>query len=259
MKKLLLGLVAAAMLAGPAFAQNQNVRIIGRGSDGIDRPVLATDDGKLQVSGGTAGTAASPSSSVTTVQGTAPAGSTATGNPVGIGCVYNTNLPTLTDGQRGNCQLGTRGALGFQLMAPDSATAVTVVTTPNDTGANTGMNALQVYAANRLYDATGTQWVRARGDASGQWAVSRGGGTLATGQVSVGTSATLIAAARTGRQKIGVTVTTAVQCAFGNPGVTLTTGWPLAAVAYASDSWDTTAALYGVCASTATVGFREQY
>jgi uncharacterized membrane protein len=144
-------------------------------------------------------------------------------------------------------------------MAPDSPNAVAVVTTPNDTGANTSMNALNVYSASRLYDASGTQWVRARGDTAGQWSVGRGGTTLTTGQVSVGTSATLIAAARTGRQKIGVTVTTAVQCAFGNSGVTLTTGWPLAAVAYASDSWDTTAALYGVCASTATVGFREQY
>lgn len=88
---------------------------------------------------------------------------------------------------------------------------------------------------------------------------ARGGSTIVTGQVSVGTTATLVAAARAGRIKVGVTVTTAVQCAYGNAGVTLTTGWPLAAVAYASDSWDTSAALYGVCASTATVGYREQF
>lgn len=80
-----------------------------------------------------------------------------------------------------------------------------------------------------------------------------------TGQITVGTSSTLIAAARAARQRVGVTVTSAVQCSFGGPGVTLTTGWPLAAVAYASDSWDTAAALYGVCASSATVAYREVY
>lgn len=95
--------------------------------------------------------------------------------------------------------------------------------------------------------------------ASGSSVITRGGASILTGQVSVGTTATLIAAARSGRQRIGVTVTSAVQCAFGPAGVTLTTGWPLAAVAYAADNWDTTAALYGVCASTATVGFRELY
>ncbi len=89
--------------------------------------------------------------------------------------------------------------------------------------------------------------------------LARGGASIATGQVTVGTTATQIVAARALRQKVGVTVTTAVQCAFGNPGVTLATGWPLAAVAYASDNWDTAGALFGVCASTATVGYREQY
>lgn len=90
--------------------------------------------------------------------------------------------------------------------------------------------------------------------------IGRGGSTILTGQISVGTTATLIAAARANRQKIGVTVTTAVQCSFGPAGVTLSSGWPLAAVAYAADSWDTSAALYGICASAATtVGWREQY
>lgn len=87
--------------------------------------------------------------------------------------------------------------------------------------------------------------------------VTRGGGTIVTGQLSVGTTATLVAAARAGRQRMGVTVVGAVQCAFGPAGITLSTGWPLAAVAYAADSWDTAAALYGVCASATTVGWRE--
>jgi len=88
---------------------------------------------------------------------------------------------------------------------------------------------------------------------------ARGGSTIVTAQISVGTTATLIAATRANRQKIGVTVTSAVQCAFGPAGVTLSTGWPLAAVAYAADNWDTAAALYGVCASTTTIAYREQF
>lgn len=88
---------------------------------------------------------------------------------------------------------------------------------------------------------------------------SIGGHNLATGQVSVGTTATLIAAQRTGRQKITYAVTTAVQCSYGNAGVTLTMGFPLQAVAGASQTIDTDAAVYGVCASTATVGYLEQF
>jgi hypothetical protein len=89
--------------------------------------------------------------------------------------------------------------------------------------------------------------------------VARGGGSIATGQVSVGTTATLIAAARTGRQRITVSVGSAVSCAYGATGVTLTTGYVLQAVAGANDTSDTSAALYGVCASTATVSYKELF
>lgn len=89
--------------------------------------------------------------------------------------------------------------------------------------------------------------------------VAKGTASLATGQVSIATTSTLLVAARTGRQRIAMAVTSAVQCAYGNSGVTLTTGWPLAAVAYATDNWDSAAAIYAVCASTATVAYREQF
>ena len=88
----------------------------------------------------------------------------------------------------------------------------------------------------------------------------RGAPSIATGQVSVGTSATLVVAARTNRQNVGVSVTQAVQCAFGGPGVTLATGWPLPPTAYTSDNWDTASAVYAVCATAATnVAYREQF
>lgn len=95
---------------------------------------------------------------------------------------------------------------------------------------------------------------------SSQGVTAIGSLSIATAQVSVGVTATLIAPARVGRSRIGVTVVPAVQCAFGPATVTLANGWPLAAVAYASDSWDTEAALYGVCASAATtVAYRETF
>lgn len=88
---------------------------------------------------------------------------------------------------------------------------------------------------------------------------SRGGQSIATGQISVGTTATLLVAPRPGRQKVTYNVTTAVQCSYGAAGVTLTTGFPLAAVAGAGQTLDTAAAVYAVCASAATVGYLEQY
>lgn len=188
------------------------------------------------------------------VQGNVAAGATDSGNPVKVGCVFLTAFPTYTAGQRGDCVITSSG---FVLTAlGNSSGSIAGIGTPSDGQA--GSNGLVTRGQNQVWNGSG--WDRAAGNTTGQFVVGKGGASLATGQVSVGTSATLIAAARTGRQKIGVTVTTAVQCAFGNPGVTLSTGWPLAAVAYASDSWDTAAALYAVCASAATtIAFREQY
>ena len=133
------------------------------------------------------------------------------------------------------------------LLLPTAALAQTVVTLPNTVN-TTG----QPLAVNRTFIVNADGSVATIG-------LPRGGSTIATGQVTIATTATLVAAARAGRQRIGVTVTPAIQCAFGPAGVTLATGWPLAAVAYATDNWDTAAALYGVCASSATVAYRELF
>ncbi|WP_416463169.1 hypothetical protein [Sphingomonas sp. VDB2] len=192
------------------------------------------------------------------VQGAGAAGAAATGNPVGVGGIYSTTLPTLTDGQRGNLQLGARSALQVQLMTADSATAFSGVGTANDTGSNT-LNALKVYASGSLYNPGTAQWVRAPGDTSGAYVVAKGSGSMATGQISVGTSSTLVAAARAGRSKIMLNVGAANSCAFGNSGVTTTTGFPLQPVAGASLLLDTSAAIYAACSATTTVSFIEQY
>jgi hypothetical protein len=84
-------------------------------------------------------------------------------------------------------------------------------------------------------------------------------GTIATGQVTIGTTATLLVAARPGRKRITYSVTSATQCSYGNSGVTLATGFPLQGVAGATQTLDTAAAIYGVCAASATVGYVEQF
>jgi predicted RecA/RadA family phage recombinase len=57
------------------------------------------------------------------VTGTVASGATDSGNPVKVGGKLNTTLPTLTDGQRGDLQVGTRGSLHVELWGNNSATA----------------------------------------------------------------------------------------------------------------------------------------
>ena len=79
-------------------------------------------------------------------------------------------------------------------------------------------------------------------------------GQIATGQVSVGTTATLVLA-QGRRTSVDVTVDGAVKCYIGGPTVSTTTGFPLQAVAGATKTIPSSAAIYMVCASTVTVGY----
>lgn len=126
----------------------------------------------------------------------------------------------------------------------------------NDT-AGAATRGVDVDSATRYFD--GTYKRRWTGNLTAPSVINRGGDLLATGQVSVGTTATLVAAARTGRQKITVSVGAANTCAFGNSGVTLTTGFPLQPTAGASLTLDTAAATYAVCSATTTISYVEPY
>lgn len=83
--------------------------------------------------------------------------------------------------------------------------------------------------------------------------------SINTGQPSIGTTSTLVVAARPARRKVTISVDTANTCAFGNSGVTLTTGFKLQPVAGASLTLDTAAAVYGACSATTTTPFIELY
>lgn len=191
-----------------------------------------------------------------TSQGNAAAGTADSGNPVKMGGVYNSSAPTLTTGQRGDLQLTNAGNLAVQIMRTGSSSVTTVASGAD--GVSNSIGALNIQSFGMLYDGTST-WNRQRGDTTGAYVVSKGGSSLATGQVSVGTSSTLVAAARAGRGEITVSVGAANVCAFGNTGVTTLTGYPLQPTAGASLTLKTSAAIYAACALTTTISFVEQY
>lgn len=75
--------------------------------------------------------------------------------------------------------------------------------------------------------------------------------SFSTSQVAVGTTATLIAAAASGRDHVSIQPTGAVTVYIGGPGVTTLTGFPVAS-GYALDM-ETTSDIYAVAASATAV------
>lgn len=79
---------------------------------------------------------------------------------------------------------------------------------------------------------------------------SAGSANLATGQVSVANTATLIAALRSGRQAITIVNTAATAVYLGNStGVTTSTGTLLPGIVGASVTMNTQSAIYGISAT----------
>lgn len=160
-----------------AIAQSAN-RVIIQGSAG---GVATVTGGKLDVNAaiipsGTqnvtgTGTAGSAATGVLTVQGIASAtpvivggavasGSTDSGNPVKIGGVFRTTKPTLTDGQRGDSQLGTRGSLQASIFGADSTSGAAVTAAGAGDSVTGNSFALSVAEYGLLFN--GSTWDRAR-------------------------------------------------------------------------------------------------
>ena len=130
----------------------------------------------VSASSGTAGTA---STEVFTIQGIASAtpvivggsvasGAADSGNPVKAGGVYNSTLPTLTNGQRGDLQVDANGNLGVRLHGTQvtgadaiSNAALTSPALPGEYGSSTRPLTTVTYNYN------GSTWDRQRGDANG--------------------------------------------------------------------------------------------
>lgn len=115
--------------------------------------------------------------------GNVASGAADSGNPVKVGCVYNSTLPTVTTGQRIDCQAGSRGSGHVELWGSDSAFPMRQITTwvaqSGVTTAN-GLPGLVVYNFPSLYDGGGATSVQASVTGNG----GTGVGVVAANQVS---------------------------------------------------------------------------
>lgn len=86
--------------------------------------------------------------------------------PVKIGSRFNSTIPTYTDGQRGDIQMGSRGSLNVTMMAVGSGNALRANDDNTDTVAPTATSdKLTVMARNTVYDSIGNTHSRQVGGA----------------------------------------------------------------------------------------------
>ena len=118
--------------------------------------------------------------------GNVASAATDSGNPVKVGAKLNTTLPTFTDGQRGDLQIGTRGSLHVELYTTNSTTAVSSLADNADAVATSGTtNKLPAVTRNTVYN--GTTWDRQYGDATnGTWVNVKAQAALPSGSNTIG-------------------------------------------------------------------------
>jgi hypothetical protein len=128
---------------------------LAMGSDGTNAQPLSTNSsGQLIVTTGSGATSAQ-------IQGNVASGATDAGNPVKVGGIFNTTLPTFTNAQRGDVQLDTRGGIFIVIKGPNS-TATAAVNSPGDASGNVG--SVIAYAQGGVFN--GTTWDRNRSTAA---------------------------------------------------------------------------------------------
>lgn len=116
----------------------------------------------------------------TIVVGNVASGSTDSGSPVKLGGKYNSTLPTFTDGQRGDIQIGTKGSLATSIRPANSTVDLAFTSNSSDTiGTNATGNSIQTVPFNLLFN--GTSWDRLR--AANSTANTTGTGLLGVGNL----------------------------------------------------------------------------
>lgn len=89
------------------------------------------------------------------VTGNVASGATDSGNPVKVGGVYNSTEPTLTNGQRGDLQIGSTGSLQVTLMGHNATTPLNADATNTDASTVTAQQSvLNVNAVQRIFNGT---------------------------------------------------------------------------------------------------------
>lgn len=119
------------------------------------------------------------------VQGNSASAVTDAGNPVKVGAVYNSALPTYTTGQRTDLQAGNRGSLSVQLMVPDNGSPIATSGDNADGQATSDASRLQVVARGYMFNGTTYDRVR-KANVYGRIASSAASGNPATLKASAG-------------------------------------------------------------------------
>jgi hypothetical protein len=137
--------------------------------------------------------------------GDVAAAATDSGNPVKVGAKVNTTLPTYTDGQRGDLQLSTRGALRVELGVGTSTVNIGGRADNADSvAASSTAGNLAVMNRNTVYNSGASQWDRMRGDATDGLLVNLGSNndvTITSGTVTTVSTVTALGAGTTGPMK----------------------------------------------------------
>lgn len=157
-------------------ANGDQISSFGGGTQYADGAARGTATGTIAMvdDGTNIQSQAGDSSGNATAVGNVASGVADSGNPVKVGGKYNSTKPTLTDGQRGDLQLGTRGSLSVQIGGGDSTSFVNVVTPGDAVSVNTS---LKTFSAIATYNGTTTDIARSAANATN----STGTGILATG------------------------------------------------------------------------------
>lgn len=93
--------------------------------------------------------------------GAIASGAADSGNPVKVGGVYNSTLPTLTNAQRGDLQVGTRGSLHVEAWSTDASNPITAIASNAD-GQTVGSNGTRYEVMSRHTAFNGTTFDRFR-------------------------------------------------------------------------------------------------
>jgi hypothetical protein len=148
------------------------------GTDLDYAPVQLNSSGDLRVDGSAVTQPISGTVTASNASGDVAAGVADSGNPVKVGGKYNATPPALTDGNRGDLQLGSRGSARVELFIAGSASSVGAFTAGGDAASNS-FNSLAIMSSGRVYN--GSTWDRQRNNEEATLLASAARTTTQTG------------------------------------------------------------------------------
>jgi hypothetical protein len=205
----LLGALAFLLAATQAHAQATVEQCIRATPTGPCNAVSASNP--LPTTGGGSGGSAGQ------MQGNTASGTTDVGNPVKTGGVYNTTLPTLLNGQRGDTQMDSRGGTYVVMKDGGGSNSASVSNAGADGLTPTSIGAL--WGNSIGYYFNGTSLDRARGDTTnGAW-VNVKNGNVGGFEFAVSNTPAVAAGAHASGQSVGGLQTIAAFRTAGGTGI----------------------------------------